>query len=421
MSIKHCVNCPGRTDHDTADCPVMHYGTLDPQQRLDVARGTYGKVLIDRELLEEALTDLESGMMCNPSAETLHQLRTLLSEPQASAAQSAHMVLVDLQHCVFRGKNADGSDPIAFQITQESPLRFGEIASIKMHGWRCIGPLQDGAAQSAPAGEREAFNTEYDAICNRPITGREIAWRMHQAGAAWQRAQSAPVVQGTPGASWRANGEPDPHGDRYNCERAALAMGNLSDDELANGAFLNYDAPLNLEGILAGTHSAPIAWMTAVKDRIRWLSRKLDEALAAAPAQPAAQGEFGDAYQGAREDLAIWKRRALEAEEKVRHQERIIDHMTLEAQGESRMGEPAIPAAQDQGEVQRLREALEQVLALFPAAISRQSFVINSGPALRADDDDEFYSAKKVGRLLDQVVGIIRDALAASTGQEVKP
>lgn len=30
------------------------------------------------------------------------------------------------------------------------------------------------------------------------------------------------------------------------------------------------------------------------------------------------QGEHGDAYQGAREDLAIWKRRAQEAEEKLR-------------------------------------------------------------------------------------------------------
>lgn len=34
-----------------------------------------------------------------------------------------------------------------------------------------------------------------------------------------------------------------------------------------------------------------------------------------------AQGEFGDAYQGAREELAIWKRRALEAEEKLRNAE----------------------------------------------------------------------------------------------------
>lgn len=59
--------------------------------------------------------------------------------------------------------------------------------------------------------------------------------------------------------------------------------------------------------------------------------------------QPSA-GEFGDAYQGAREDLAIWKRRALEAEAKVREKDQIIDHLTLEAQGETRLGEPAVNA-----------------------------------------------------------------------------
>ena len=58
-------------------------------------------------------------------------------------------------------------------------------------------------------------------------------------------------------------------------------------------------------------------------------------------AQPAA-GEYGDAYQGAREDLAIWKRRALEAEERTRQLEQINDHLVKEAQGESHMGEPVI-------------------------------------------------------------------------------
>lgn len=92
------------------------------------------------------------------------------------------------------------------------------------------------------------------------------------------------LVHGTPGAQWRQDGEPDPHGTRYDCERAELAMGSLTDDELANGAFMNYDRPLNIEGILAGTHQSPIAWMTATKDRIRWLSRALDKALASPPA-----------------------------------------------------------------------------------------------------------------------------------------
>ena len=84
----------------------------------------------------------------------------------------------------------------------------------------------------------------------------------------------------TPSSHWSADGKPDPHGKTYDCERAGLHMGNLTDDELANGAFLNYDQPLNVAGILAGTYHSPIAWMTAVKDRIRWLSRSLEKAVA---------------------------------------------------------------------------------------------------------------------------------------------
>ena len=84
----------------------------------------------------------------------------------------------------------------------------------------------------------------------------------------------------TPSSHWRVEGAPDPHAGHYDGERAALAMGKLTDDELANGAFMNYDQPLNLAGIIAGTHSSPIAWMTAVKDRIRWLSRSLERVAA---------------------------------------------------------------------------------------------------------------------------------------------
>lgn len=85
---------------------------------------------------------------------------------------------------------------------------------------------------------------------------------------------------GAPSSTWADAGEPDPHGDRYNCERAELALGYLTDDQLANGAFMNYDRPLDIDAIQnnqPGYHS-PIAWMTAVKDRIRWLSRKLGQA-----------------------------------------------------------------------------------------------------------------------------------------------
>lgn len=164
-------------------------------------------------------------------------------------------------------------------------------------------------------------------------------------------AQSAPVVpEGTPGAAWRANGEPDPHGDRYNCERAALSMGHLTDDELANGAFLNYDAPLNLEGILAGTHSAPIAWMTAVKDRIRWLSRQL----AAAP-QPAARYSTEDLQ---RQAMASGLQYVREPDDHyvTGTTEQAIQFIRDVIGVDARLTDAA---AHDQGEVRGLREALE--------------------------------------------------------------
>ena len=78
-------------------------------------------------------------------------------------------------------------------------------------------------------------------------------------------------------------------------------------------------------------------------------------------AQPARQvGEYGDAYQGAREDLAIWKRRALEAEATLRQKEQIIDSLVLEAQGETRMGEPLISVARQVGGDER--EAFEAAM-----------------------------------------------------------
>ncbi len=69
----------------------------------------------------------------------------------------------------------------------------------------------------------------------------------------------------TPAAQWRENGEADPHGhtDYYKGERASLAKGNLTDDQLANEVFLH----------------PGIANLTAAKERIRWLSRALESAL----------------------------------------------------------------------------------------------------------------------------------------------
>lgn len=88
----------------------------------------------------------------------------------------------------------------------------------------------------------------------------------------------------TPAATWRLKGEPDPHGTHYDCERAALTLGKYTDDELANAAFMNYDRRPPLQDIIDGKAHSPIAYMTAVKDRIRWLSRALIAATSQRPA-----------------------------------------------------------------------------------------------------------------------------------------
>jgi hypothetical protein len=78
---------------------------------------------------------------------------------------------------------------------------------------------------------------------------------------------AAPGEITTPAAYWRVEGQPDPHGRRYDCERAALCGGSMSDDVVANAVYLD----------------PSIANLTAAKDRIRWLSRALEAALAGVP------------------------------------------------------------------------------------------------------------------------------------------
>ena len=53
-------------------------------------------------------------------------------------------------------------------------------------------------------------------------------------------------------------------------------MSNVSDDELANMVYMNIevDRERDMVNILSGKHSS-IAILTAVKERIRWLTRQL--------------------------------------------------------------------------------------------------------------------------------------------------
>ncbi|WP_318521240.1 hypothetical protein [Photobacterium leiognathi] len=73
------------------------------------------------------------------------------------------------------------------------------------------------------------------------------------------------MATGTASANWREIDNIDPHGTDYQCERTALLLGDISDLEL-----VSYEQP--------SIKSLPLSrLLTAIKERIRWLSRKLSD------------------------------------------------------------------------------------------------------------------------------------------------
>ena len=65
---------------------------------------------------------------------------------------------------------------------------------------------------------------------------------------------------------------------------------------------------------------------------------------------------------------------------------------------------PTAQAAQpDSVQEDAAREAIEKVLALFPFNALIQKFSVNNGPCLTADNDDEFYSVRRVLAFLTEI------------------
>jgi hypothetical protein len=78
--------------------------------------------------------------------------------------------------------------------------------------------------------------------------------------------------------NWLTNGEKDPFPKYASRTRDSLCMTDMSDDVLANYAFLNYSRSEDdeLKALLSmGVIPTKIAFMTAVKERLRWLSRRV--------------------------------------------------------------------------------------------------------------------------------------------------
>ena len=78
--------------------------------------------------------------------------------------------------------------------------------------------------------------------------------------------------------NWLTNGEADPFPDYVTRKRENLCLSSMSDDVLANHAFMYYDRGLDDELVAmmsGGTIPTKIAIMTGVKERLRWLSRRV--------------------------------------------------------------------------------------------------------------------------------------------------
>lgn len=112
----------------------------------------------------------------------------------------------------------------------------------------------------------------------RAITAREKALIEEHSASSF----NIPLVAApTSSSRWAAEGKADPHGLHYDCERSALTLGHYTDDELANAVFLHGDEKPTLADLVAGKALSGIVYLTAAKDRIRWLSRALSSAIAA--------------------------------------------------------------------------------------------------------------------------------------------
>ena len=88
----------------------------------------------------------------------------------------------------------------------------------------------------------------------------------------------------------------------------------------------------------------PVAWMWRVADSDWQLESTCPPARPLAIVEPLYTGYMADAYIGAREEVEIWKRRALEAEKKLQAESavsaRLVSELNAE-NGPTHMGEPA--------------------------------------------------------------------------------
>lgn len=225
-------------------------------------------------------------------------------------------------------------------------------------------PVRMVAAQSAPAGEREAFEAATSTIDPSEVERLDGIREGWEAYAAWQRAQAAVVPEG-----WQI--APTNDGDGFSISSPRV-----------NGI---------------ASHTAVFPDDNDPAHKLLW------HMLAAAPAQPEVQGE---------DDLLLELEGLRESLETARHNWRAFEDRCGDLQVENGKLRDRIAASSAQPEVQRLREALDQ--------LANGSHL----DAARNHDDDSLReiagccTCGQHNRLLKHA-GRVDAALAASTGQEV--
>lgn len=95
-----------------------------------------------------------------------------------------------------------------------------------------------------------------------------------------------------PDMAWLARGLDDPFPEYIHRKREDLPLADFTDDQLANYAFMHYDRDRDAEVEVmmsqlqpSPKHVTKIAFMTSVKERMRWLSRRLAVAEGRYPGQ----------------------------------------------------------------------------------------------------------------------------------------
>lgn len=127
--------------------------------------------------------------------------------------------------------------------------------------------LNNRFSKMSPDGGRPIMPDNYSAPLDNPIArvqSQDILIVTPAAPTIFEAEDRPYTKTRTPAAVWRENGELDPHGDHYDCERHETMGGQFTDDEIAFQC-----------GMASGRDLESIAVLHRAKERIRWLSRKL--------------------------------------------------------------------------------------------------------------------------------------------------